>query len=248
MRPRKFQISIGMRHGHLTVLREVGPNKYRQTVYECLCDCGGRVEMRTAHFVPERQFCTRSCKLLVQHRRIDLTGKQFGRWTIIGFASKGQRNRVYWNCECECGTKRKLDTYNLTSGFSNSCGCLGVELKTKYKTPGERLKATRAIARRYNKRNMAKVRAITIKYNSKRQRATPAWLTLEDWAAMNAMYAKARRLTRKTRIKHHVDHIIPLNGKYVSGLHVPGNLQILTQSENAAKSNRYAGLPGDWEK
>jgi 5-methylcytosine-specific restriction endonuclease McrA len=40
---------------------------------------------------------------------------------------------------------------------------------------------------------------------------------------------------------HHVDHIIPLKGKIVSGLHVISNLQYLTAEENMKKGNRFIG-------
>lgn len=53
-----------------------------------------------------------------------------------------------------------------------------------------------------------------------------------------AFYEMARRLTACTGIKHHVDHIEPLNGKDRSGLHVPWNLRVIPASVNQAKGNR----------
>jgi hypothetical protein len=62
------------------------------------------------------------------------------------------------------------------------------------------------------------------------------WLTNEQWDEMEDVYREAARLTRETGIKHHVDHIVPLRGKTVSGLHVPWNLQPLPALVNLKKA------------
>lgn len=75
-------------------------------------------------------------------------------------------------------------------------------------------------------------------YRSAKLQATPKWLIKEDKDKMLEFYTESSRRTKETGIKHHVDHIIPLQGKYVSGLNVPWNLQVLTASENSSKSNK----------
>jgi 5-methylcytosine-specific restriction endonuclease McrA len=75
-----------------------------------------------------------------------------------------------------------------------------------------------------------------IRYVKKKQRM-PSWANpdairkiYEDCAALNEEHGPR---------SHHVDHIIPLQGKTVSGLHVENNLQILKASDNIKKSNKY---------
>ena len=71
------------------------------------------------------------------------------------------------------------------------------------------------------------------------KRATPTWLGRKDYESMAQLYERAARLMTETGVPHDVDHIIPLQGKGVCGLHVPWNLQLLTASENRTKSNSY---------
>jgi 5-methylcytosine-specific restriction endonuclease McrA len=69
-------------------------------------------------------------------------------------------------------------------------------------------------------------------------KAVPKWLTQEHVEAIRLMYQEAKRLTRETGIPMVVDHIVPLRGKNVCGLHIPSNLQIITKQANAQKGNK----------
>lgn len=70
--------------------------------------------------------------------------------------------------------------------------------------------------------------------------ATPAWV---DRKAIREVYAEAARLTKQTGIKHEVDHIVPLRGREVSGLHVHWNLRAIPHFENRAKGNKVVAMP-----
>lgn len=86
--------------------------------------------------------------------------------------------------------------------------------------------------------NLAKQSARVMRYRQRRRKAAPAWLTPEDERRIVAKYMEARWMTLRTGIRHQVDHIIPLQGKSVSGLHVPWNLRVIPARENAKKFNR----------
>lgn len=103
-----------------------------------------------------------------------------------------------------------------------------------YKINRKRQKDT---TKKWKKDNPDKTNAQTARRRAKKLRATPLWLTLEQKQQIDNIYTECSKLTRETGIPHEVDHIIPLQGKEVRGLHVPWNLQILTASENRSKNN-----------
>lgn len=59
-------------------------------------------------------------------KRLDLTGQKFGRLTAIRRAAVFNKSGA-WFCECECGGTRTVNTGNLRSGGTNSCGCVKAE-------------------------------------------------------------------------------------------------------------------------
>lgn len=61
--------------------------------------------------------------------RKDLTGKKFGRLTVLSFHHSN--DGAYWLCECECGERRVVNSYSLTSGHTKSCGCYNREISGK---------------------------------------------------------------------------------------------------------------------
>ena len=91
----------------------------------------------------------------------------------------------------------------------------GIEVRSKYR------KKTRGY------RNHLKA-----KRRSSLKNATPSWV---DLSKIKTVYNKAKWLESLTGLKYHVDHIIPLNGKNVCGLHCWNNLQILEDSINIKK-------------
>lgn len=68
--------------------------------------------------------------------------------------------------------------------------------------------------------------------------ATPPWLTHRQKTEIRNLYRIAIEMSKTTGERYVVDHIIPLQGETVCGLHVPWNLRVITQDENLVKSNK----------
>lgn len=93
-----------------------------------------------------------------------------------------------------------------------------------------------AITGAYKKRNPDKHCAQQARRRAALRDRMPSWA---DNNAISSIYEEAARISAETGIQHDVDHIVPLLGKRVSGLHVEYNLQILPYRENRRKGNKF---------
>jgi len=103
----------------------------------------------------------------------------------------------------------------------------------------ENKEAKLALNKKWAEKHPERLAAVKAKYRASKLQRTPEWLTQEHHDQIVAKYAERDRLNKETGIEHHVDHILPLQGENVSGLHVPWNLQVITATENHQKSNYY---------
>ena len=84
--------------------------------------------------------------------------------------------------------------------------------------------------------NRARCNENSARYDASKIKATPKWANIDR---IKCYYSVAAMLNREGLEMWHVDHIVPLRGKTVCGLHVENNLRVITQSENCSKSNRF---------
>lgn len=162
-----------------------------------------------------------------------------------------------------CNTCKEIKDYELfpkqhtvSTGRGSQCkSCVSKRNKERYQENKEEIIKKTHEYRRKNKEkllikwrenykiwyasNKAKRNAITRKYQASKLNRTPPWLTEEQRSQMQKFYVKAMELSTELGVKYVVDHIVPLQGKNVSGLHVPWNLQIIERSENCSKNNKH---------
>lgn len=131
----------------------------------------------------------------------------------------------------------------LKDGHNSSCKvCVSVKQKSLYKKikdDPKKLNRRKKLTSDYQKRNKHRRNANLAKYRSAKINATPVWLSGPQLAQIQRTYKLREIITDATGEEYHVDHIIPLRGENVCGLHVPWNLQVIPAVDNLSKNNRY---------
>lgn len=125
----KFIDFTGERIGHWTVLRRAENNQHNETMWLCRCDCGTIRAVSRGNLRKGESLCC-GCKTNV----IDLTGRQFGRWTVISRAENNAKGQARWLCRCSCGNEKVVLSGSLCNGTSKSCGCIK---KERFETHGK---------------------------------------------------------------------------------------------------------------
>ena len=169
-------------------------------------------KLKTALIIPDPKFC-KFCNENIAHKRIDakFCSKEHKRM----FAD---RNRDFAKEYQKNKTQRKKQA-----------------LKYYYAD----LDASRLKQRQRQKNNLSAAAAATAKRRSAKLLRTPKWLSKDYMWMIKEAYQLADLRTKIFGIKWHVDHIVPLQGANVSGLHVPWNLQVIPGALNISKHNSF---------
>jgi hypothetical protein len=120
----RFIDLTGRRFGKWIVIKRVGNDTRGGAKWLCLCDCGVEGE------VPSNSLASGNSISCGCSRLKDLTGKKFGRWTVIKRVNSRNRE-TFWLCRCECGKEKEIWRMHLIRGKSKSCGCLAKETASK---------------------------------------------------------------------------------------------------------------------
>ena len=107
----------GQRFGFWLVLKRDINNKSGHAQWRCQCDCGS-IKSVTSNSL--RTFNSTSCGC---NHTPNLIGKKFGKLKVISLHASENKSRRFWDCQCKCGSKITVSTYQLREDIVKSCGC-----------------------------------------------------------------------------------------------------------------------------
>lgn len=149
-----FKDLTGRVFGRLTVVAEAGRDRHGRLTWLTRCECGTEKVIQSGNLTSGD---TRSCgclhrELTGQRRKLDLTGKRFGRLTVVREHPERRGGVVCWVCRCECDNETIVLRGNLLKGVSRSCGCLKREAAVARKLDHTGCRFGRLVALRVSER------------------------------------------------------------------------------------------------
>lgn len=118
----------GQKFGQLTIIEQVNKGK-KNSEWLCQCDCGNKIIMSYTNL---KKSPNPNCGCNPNRPFEDLKGQRFNHLTVINRnVDMGYGGKVFWNCLCDCGNITIVESYNLKSGNTKSCGCLTSYLENK---------------------------------------------------------------------------------------------------------------------
>ena len=128
----KFIDLTGQKINRWTVIKRA-ENRGKAVYWTCQCECGTIKDVQSKHL---RSGASKSCGCLQKEKSaiimkeigkqpknnfIDLTGQQFGDWTVISRAENNNNGSAMWNCKCKCGNTSIVRGTALRAGETMSC-------------------------------------------------------------------------------------------------------------------------------
>lgn len=154
----------------------------------------------------------------------------------------------YKTCTC-CKQVKPLNLFTIKpkekhfvgrAHYISTCkACNSFNMKERYKLKREELiEYQKSLNKRQLDTYRARKNSNAASYRAKQRKATPPWITKGHTEQITELFKERERQSMLLGIEHHVDHIVPINSPYVCGLHVPWNLEVITEEQNLLKNNR----------
>lgn len=138
----------------------------------------------------------------------------------------------------DCDTEKPLSEFYKNKarydGVQSVCKlCIGKRTSKWYEANKE---FHNEYMRQHSRKNRWMYNARDSKRRAAELQATPPWA---NTAQIKRIYQACQNITERTGVQHHVDHVIPLQGKNVCGLHTEKNLAIIPAKMNISKANKF---------
>lgn len=209
-----YYTGVPCKHGHLT---------YRYVADRICAECA-KLKVKKASTVGGGN--ARRWAAKTEQEKAEIYAKRRQYYQKTKEARRAEKMRSYFNMRKDASwveqKRKKIAEYRKKNG--RKAEAANPEVKKRYKQSPKGKAASNAAD--------AKRRAAEIQ-------RTPAWLTQVEIEHIKKFYELAEMQTRVFGFRWVVDHEIPLQGKLVSGLHVPSNLRVITETANAQKGNKY---------